>query len=341
MRKPELTVYGRSTIPFTVDSLSVSQEVGKHDMFTAWLPRPEPIVAEDLKGYPCVLRWNGRSQARELRGFIDTVTGMQDQGTADKGGLAVIGLGASTVMRNGAPRTWLRRTPHQIAKNILAPYRFGLITDKYVTSLDAFMQTGESDWQALARLADTTGMELIAHDTTIMIVDVRKAIGRSMGKPIVTITDTTSLAQLETLSPPGYDRYMFTGIDRLGAKFTVRGGPPDGVYRHTDRNFSSLEDARMAERRHEDRLRHYVRAVIDVPGQIAIRTGDVVLANGERWFVAKCKTEVRQASFNSYNTLELHRPLETRPAAASNAIAPPPTLRGGTWVAESSFEVEL
>lgn len=337
--KPEITIYGPRPLRFNIDSLSVSQEEGMHDMFTAYLARPGDVDMDSIKGQPCEVVWNNRFAAQTLPGYVDTTSELE--GDTGITGVVIMGLGASSVMRSGEARSW-RRTPlHRIAANIVRPYRMGLVTDRYVSSIDSFMQTSDSDWAALARLAGITGMSLVATGTTVRLVDVRKEIGRSRLRPVTVLEAPDSFVQLETPSPVGFDSFEFTGIDALGVNFAVKGGVDGGVKRHSGQNFASLEDARLAAHRHRDRERHYIRAIAEFKGQVPVSSGSVCVVEGQRWYVAKCKHEVRQGTSASSVSVELHRATEDRPTSADAPTFTTPIVRGGKWVSDRRYEVEL
>jgi hypothetical protein len=337
--KPEISIYSPRPKRFNIDALKVQQEEGMHDMFTAYLARPGLVDTEDLKGYPCTVTWNNRFAVQTLHGYVDTTSNMTEGFGAT--GMVIIGLGASSVLRNGQARTWRRSTPHRIARNIVAPYRMGLVTDKYISTIDSFMQTSDSDWGALRRLGDLTGMALVATNTTIRMIDVRRAIGRSEMRSVPVYASPDSFVQMETPSPAGFDSFEFTGIDALGVNFTLAGGQEGGVKRHASQNFSSLEEARLASDRHQDRQRQYVRAAAEFSGQLAIKCGDVCEVEGLRWFVSKCSHEVRIDSSKSSVAVELHRATVSRPSSTDAPAIPESVLSNGKWSSARRFEVEL
>jgi hypothetical protein len=272
-------------------------------------------------------------------GYVDTVNLMSGRDALS--GWALIGLGATSKMRSGTARSFRRATPFTIAKNIVTPYRMGVMVDQYIHQLDAFMQTSESDWATLMRLADTTGMSLIADGTTAKLVDVRRAIGRAAMRPIKHLFEPDAFIKMDTPSPVGFDTYEFTGIDRMGVQFAVKGGPEGGVKRHAAENFSSLEEARSAAIRWEDRQRFMHRAMVTYSGQVSVKAGDVLRVEGETWFVAGVRHTVPIGSSNQVVQIELHRTAEKRPSTAYIPPTPTSTRRNGVWVSSQAYAVEL
>ena len=335
--KPEIEIFGPRPMRFNIDSLSVTQEEGMHDMFTSYLARPGAVDAEDLKGQPCQVTWGTGFSTTTLVGYVDTTSRI----VGEQSGLVIIALGATSTMRSGEARSWRRASPFRIARNVVHPYRMSLVADKYIATVDAFMQTDDSDWACLARLAGLSGMSLVGRNTSVMLIDVRKAIGRAKMRPVPVFREPESFVQMETPSPVGFDTFDFSGIDRLGSKFAVRGGPEGGVQRHASQNFSSLDEARMASVKHGDRQRHHIRAVATFHGQLNMQVGDVCVVEGQHWYVAKCQHEVRIGTSQTTVTAELHRAVEGRPATADIALNPASVLRGGKWIAERNYEVEL
>ena len=335
---PTLDVYGNGLATrFSVDSLTASSEEGKHDQFSAYIAQGAPISR--MEGRPCALTWGSGVATQSMIGYVDTVSEMTGDDTL--AGWAVIGLGATSKMRSGTARSFRRSTPFLIASNIVLPHRMGVMVDQYIYPLDAFMQTSESDWAALGKLADSIGMSLIADGTTAMLVDVRRAIGRAALRPIKHIWEPDSFIKLDTPSPVGFDTFEFTGIDRMGSSFTVRGGPEGGVKRHAGENFSSLEEARNAARRWEDRQRFMKRAMATFSGQVAVKAGDVLMVEGGTWYVAGVRHTVALGSQKQTVQIELHQTEEKRPSSAYVPSPPTSVQRNGAWVSSQSYAVAL
>jgi hypothetical protein len=337
--QPLLEVYGERPFRFVVDSLKVQQSEGMHDMATAYLANPGVRNLGDLKGKPCTVTWGRKFAAQTFYGYIDTTGEMN--GDADIGGLALICLGASSVMRSGQPHIWRKSTPYRIASALTRPYRMSLVVDKQQATIDSFMQTSESDWGALNLLAMESGMVVIPVGTAVRVVDVRRALGRSATTAVRFLKDPESFVQLETPSPVGFDTYNFTGVDPLGNNFAVRGGPADGIHRHSGEHFESLGAARNAEARKVDRQKHLVKAMATYSGQLGVRCGDLVSAEGLVWFVSSCDLEMAFGNPVSHTHLVLHRSSGVRPVSAAVDSVPSPVLRGGKWVSSKSYEVEI
>jgi hypothetical protein len=337
--KPLLEVFGDRPFRFSVDSLKVQQSEGMHDMATVHLANPGVQNLDDLKGKPCTITWGRRFAAQTFYGYIDTTGEMN--GENDIGGLALICLGATSVMRSGQPHIWRKSTPYRIARTITRPYRMALVVDKKQSTIDSFMQTSESDWGALNLLAMESGMVVIPSGTAVRMVDVRRALGRAATTPVRALLNPESFVQLETPSPVGYDTYAFTGVDSLGNNFAVRGGPDDGIRRHSGERFESLGAARNAEARKVDRQKHLVKAMATYAGQLGVRCGDLVSAEGLVWFVSSCDLEMSFDNPTSYTHLVLHRSPGVRPVSAAVDSVPTPALRAGKWVSSKSYEVEV
>lgn len=335
--KPIIRIYGTPRHNYTIDRLKISQEEGAHDLLTAYIAGPGRSDLNEMKGAPAKITWGNGITARTAVGYVDTISRL---GGPDSG-IIIMLLGATSAMRSGEARTFRRTTPFRIARSIVHPYRLSLTVDQYVSPLDSFMQTSESDWAALKQLADMTGMALVGSNTAVRMVDVRRELGRSRLRPVRHLPDPASFVQMETPSPVGFDRYEFTGIDALGQNFSVTGGPERGVKRHSGRNFASLDDARNASLQWEDRKRFYVRSLATFRGNDATQVGDVVFVEGLRWFVSKVEAAVHTNGLNGETEMELHRSTSTRPASLEKASYPSSRRVGMDWVSSKQHEVEL
>lgn len=334
--RPTITIHNEVGSTFYhADSLVVSMDEGRHDSFSVYLSNPEGLDAS-VTGRPCSISWGAGASPNSLVGYIDTVAEMTGDGLPGK---TLVCIGASSVMRSGTARTWRRSPPLRIASNIVRPYKLGLLIDKYPHNIDSFMQSSESDWHALINLAAATGTSLVADGTVVKLIDVRKEIGRSTLTRGDNYREPDAFVQLDTNSPAGFDQYEFSGIDRLGSTFKVRGG--EGVKRHAQESFSSLDDALNAARRREDRTRLLVRATATYSGPMSVRNGAVINVEGRPWYVANCRHEVSLETYGQTTVLELHRSEKSRPSTASSPTPPVPVVRHGAWVSAQSFEVEL
>jgi hypothetical protein len=335
--KPTIEIYGSTPHNYLIDHLSVSMEEGSHDLLTAYVVKPGVPRTDELKGAPAKITWGSGPNTTTSYGYVDTTAKI----TGDSFGWVIMVLGATSVMRSGSARSFRRSTPFQIASTVTSPYRMALAIDQYVSPLDNFMQTSGSDWAALKHLADQTGMALVGSNTSIRLIDVRRALGRAVSRPVPQLINPDSFVQMETPSPVGFDTYDFTGIDALGNNFSVSGGPSGGVKRHSGRNFASLDDALNEGLQWEDRQRKFVRALATFSGQTPTKVGDIIAVEGARWFVSKCEHKVSGVSSTSDVSMELHRVEKVRPASLNNITPPDTRLMNGSWISSKRYEVEL
>lgn len=333
--KPVLRISGTSE-RFVVDHLTITEAEGMHVRFSAFISGPGDNLRR-FAGAPCSIEW-GSGVTRDTEwGYIDTPTQIEHLAAR---GTMILGLGATSVMRSGAARSWSRTTPYRIARSLTRPYGLAIAADSYEAGIDSMMQTSQSDWATLQDLADKVGMSLVARGVQVRIIDVQRALGRAQLRDILTIGNLAGITYMDTASPVGFDRFEFNGIDSLGENFTVRGGTGP-VKRHAPENFGTLEDALLAKQRWEDRTRHLQKALASYQGATAARVGDVVRVAGKLWYVARSTVEVDGIHAKTDTQLELHRTNKARPTSADIIPNVPVALRQGALAAARRSEIEL
>lgn len=350
-RRLGLTVYLSSrALELPVQDALVSQDEGKHDLVTARLESGDIEQARQWQGAPVIFRWGERADPRTIYGYVDTV-GSED------GVLTVHVLGMTNVCRNGRPRQWLKTLPFVIAQQILEPYRLGLEMDQDIHPLDSFIQTDDSDWKALVRLANQIGMTVISDNGVVRIVDVRKELSRASRRalPRYRIEKSDSGAGspamhytfLDTYQPVGHDRYRFSGVDRLGQTFEITGGDENGVLRHREVTFQSLTEAMSAGRQWEDRTRLRQQATVHGAGLSRVSAGSAVLVAEEDpsagpWYVMAARHMASKRGDLYKTELALQRPVGRRVAAPDRPtmVRPSPVLREGKWCLPRQYIVE-
>lgn len=339
------------TDTFSVDNLTlqateftVEEQCGQHDMLT--LRGTQSPALTNYAGKPTKLKVFQGSNTREIYGYLDThatTTGRDKE-------MVVAGfvLGASSAMRSGAERQWKGKRPFEIAADIVRPYGFCLEMDTYRYTIPLFIQSAESDWQVLARLAADIGMNLIGTNVVIRIVDPVMEVRRRRLRPLYTF-DVNLVSNYSISASPvpiGYEARVFAGIDKFGQTFQVVANESSVITLPAPETVNSLEDAFIAKERIERRRHRLRRATCTLPFTPALRSGTTVaLTNGTEtkvWFISEA---IHTKTFDTSDThLVMHRDDDDQRATSvvwQQIEWPTPTLHQGRWIAPSRWEREL
>jgi hypothetical protein len=257
-------------------------------------------------------------------------------------------LGASSVMRSGSERQWKAKRPFDIASDIVRPYGFCLEMDTYQYTIPLFVQSAESDWQLLVRLANQIGMALIGTNTVIRMIDPSLEIRRRRLRPLYTFNVNTLTGYSVSTSPVplGYEARVFSGVDKFGTTFNVTANPTSDITLPAPETVRSLEDALGAAERIERRRHRLRRATCSLKFTPGLRSGTTVaLTNGAEtnvWFIAEA-THVKSMD-ESYSRLVMHRDEDDQTVTSpvwQGVQWPSPVLHQGHWIAPSRWEREL
>jgi hypothetical protein len=325
-------------------TFTIEERCGQHDLLS--ISGTQSTALTKYAGQPAKLTaWQG-SATRAIHGYLDT----HAISTGFNKDMVVTGyvLGASSVMRSGAERQWKDKRPFDIARDIVRPYGFCLEMDTYQYTIPLFVQSAESDWQLLARLAQEIGMALIGTNVVIRMVDPSLEIRRRRMRPLYKFNVNKLFNYSISASPVplGYEARVFAGVDKFGESFSVTANPDAAVTLPAPETVRSLEDAisaaeRIGRRRH--RLRRATCSLKFTPG---LRSGTTVaLTNGADtnvWFVHEA-THVKSFE-ESYTSLVLNRDEDDQTATSpvwQSVQWPQPTLQSARWIAPSRWEREL
>ena len=322
----------------------IEERCGSHDLISVQGTRSTALT--QYAGKPAKLNAFQGSDTRTIYGYLDahaTSTG-RDRELVSAGYM----LGASSVMRSGAERQWRDKRPFEIAQDIVRPYGFCLEMDTYTYTIPLFVQSAESDWQLLSRLATDIGMALIGTNVVIRIVDPVMEIRRRKMRPLYTY-DVNKLSEYSISAQPvpiGFEARVFAGIDKFGETFEVVANEGSTITLPAPETVHSLEDAFSAKERIERRRHRLRRATCSLQFTPILRSGTTVaLTNGaERrvWFIVEA-THTRSFE-HSATHLVLHRDEDDQEAtlAVRRSVEwPVPTLHHGRWIAPSRWEREL
>jgi hypothetical protein len=216
-----------------VQKLTLYRTEGQHDVVSLKMNQGDNGGFAQLTGQPAILDINTGICRCVFHGYLDTAVPARRVGVIDSD---VTIFGATSPLRNGHARAWIKMTPSQIALDVLAPYKLGLEIDAFADDIDFISQiSGESDWQLLSRLAQLIGFSLTSDDVVVRMVDARAQEDRTptMSYDTFTIAATARAGmstnvvsfEVESTGTPqdqAYKDMFISGRDRWGQPFSYR-----------------------------------------------------------------------------------------------------------------------
>ena len=86
----------------------------------------------------------------------------------------MICLSASYVLKNGGQEIFKNVTSDQVLSKVCARHGLASVTQRHPRVRDVIVQSGETDWQLLQRLARQTGFALKVENTTVFFLSKSK-----------------------------------------------------------------------------------------------------------------------------------------------------------------------
>jgi hypothetical protein len=312
------------------------------------------VKAKDI-GPPAAVEIVTGSTLTVFHGYIDTT--VETRTATDRSLEEIYFLAATSIMRNGKPRTWRDKTPFVIASDILASYGLGLEMDKLPYPMASFSQSNESDWEALRNLATLNGLSLTATGVIVKLKDVinetRRAKGtattprfRRPGSRPGAGLEPHRFVQVASRTPIGGEMYRYYGVDQLGASFEVSGGV-SSISKSPGVVVKSLGAALREARRHESVGRFVTRATLDATGLNGCSAGDCIIVDNERqpeyWYISSSMHTLVPLKNEHKMSLELCRQEGAAPGYISTPLPrrPSPVLIGKEWRSDRLWRREL
>lgn len=288
-------------------------------------------------------------------GYVDTT--VDTRSLNDRSTEEIYCLSASSIMRNGHPRVWRDKRPFEIASDIVAAYGLGLEMDKLPVPMASFIQSDESDWEALRSLATLNGLSLTVTTTTVKLKDVINETRRARGSRLTPRLrrpgsrsgpgqEVNRFSLVASRTPLGGEMYRYYGVDQLGVSFEVSGGV-SSISRNPGVVVKSLGAALREAHRHEAAGRLVTRATLDATGFIGCSAGECVLVDNEQtpeyWYIASSKHTMTPIKDEHKMTLELCRQEGNAPGYIPTNIPQRPrtVLTGKEWRADRQWRIEL
>ena len=189
----------------SIKELELSLEENSHDMLKVQFAGLGPKVMVSMLNRPVQLTWRFSAAKHVFTGYVFSVkpTTNTRQGlvngspfqTAD-----VICMGSSSVLRGKKTRIWEKVTLANIVKELSNTYRFTFSIPNDSSTFPRVIQSEESDWEFLVRVASALGYYANMHGTHLVLWDRTRYLARraSYGE-VLSFKDSTA----RTIDRPG------------------------------------------------------------------------------------------------------------------------------------------
>lgn len=333
----------------STDSFSVDMSAGRHDLAVVTLNfAPNPRF---LSGTPVMISYAAGTESAIFYGYIDTPVKTTPTRTGSQT-VSYYVLGASSLMRTCNPSVWKSKTPFEIASDVVRRHGFGLEMDKVPGTLGFFAQSVESDWETLVKLATECGLVVTTKGALVRMVYPEASIRRSERAGLIPIpvgrnaAASTVFHYAETLTPVGYENYVFSGVDKYGTTFSASVNDDQWVRRISEEEVTTLAEAEAAADRVRRRGAAQLRATLTTAYHPSLIAGGSIMVAEEEltrtWYVLACSHASGQGSTGT--SLSLCRvPVNVLGPLDSSVppLSPDTVLVNGRWRLASSWEREL
>jgi phage protein D len=349
---------------------------GHHDMFYL---RMEFLANTNLTQYsvwangsPIQIEWGRRPLTQMWYGYVDSHQSASeaDTGTSNSQ-VTYTCIGTSLVLNPGVSRTWEQASPTWIARKVAQENNFRAVTTPIVFPLDYEVQTGESNFQFLNRIANKCGMRFWCSGGTLYMISPTAALQGAGQSTPPTFTVNKLLGELDTcrnfqvtegLNLPGSvqaNRVIY-GIDHgTGARFSASASPvtnTPNIAVKTTTSVTSQADAQNRVNAWAALSQFYIGATCTLYGNSNIYPGKLVNISGQAlpassggtWLVASAThnmsaSEQQAAQLDTYLTdvVLLRNQTKQRSTILSNITPVNPEFvtmslnQNGNWVSQN------
>jgi phage protein D len=165
--------------------MELTLEENKHDMLKVVIAGVPPSVITEYIGKPVYSYLDFGVNNHEFCGYVASVEPVfRNKDGIVNGSLfqevTLICMGASYAMRAKKNRVWQNQTVDQIVSTIADEHRFSFSCAQDSFIYERIVQTEESDWQFLNKLAQLYGLCFSLHGTHIHFWNPMRALGRGI-----------------------------------------------------------------------------------------------------------------------------------------------------------------
>ena len=343
----------------SVLSLRILLEQNKHDMLELQISGLDPSLAHEYIGNPVKVSLStGGGYSFQLLGNVDPVKPSSLSSYGEVNGSPFhssrfVCMGASYAMRGAKSNAWIGFSPHDVVSQLAFRHKFSATVLRKDRLFDPFIQTNESDWNFLCRLAAAYGMSVNAHGTHLQMYDPLNVktrllslhalftIGRAGGDPTPAPGQILEFSSDMTKKEPNVSSVLASNgevldIDGSGNISTATIVRKTG---HYDSGFNLGVQRAAATARLTENMDYIARVkVIGVAGCVP---GGAVSVSGYSdqldgfWHVRSVEHFVEKGVFFSELHIERNSSVSFSPSFSTFAPPPPSTFVEGSWVSTS------
>lgn len=355
--------------------VQVELELGenKHDLLKVTMAGIPPMAVTDYLNAPVNVGWFQESMGHNFKGYVVFVdpqyTNRQGEVNHSPFQLTTIHcLGASYDMKGKVTKAWEEPTLHSVVKELAEKYQYSYSIPEDDFKYVRLVQSEESDWEFLVRVADSLGYVVTLHETHIHVFDRYRAVGRQISMHLLeTVANSRDMKMrpgrvltfrgtFGNITAAGNSNdEIISSMDSSGNLVTVTTeGRGSGLGRALESRFTdqlalNLVSASYAEGHLEARTRNKFTfsANIELTGTAGIKPGGVVdlrkfNSNFDGvWYVSSvCHT----LTFDKYTTeITVLRDSTSEEPFKKNYVSsvkevPPSTIRSEKWCAQHLME---
>lgn len=157
--------------PLPLISATLTQKMENHDLLVLTFAGKVNDVSIILaSGDPVIFNWSSGAESAVFVGYIHSIRPI----TSGDNKTEVFCVSPSYLLKNAVQKIYKNVTADVVVKKICNKYGLKPVTQRHAKVWGSIVQTAETEWQLLRRLARTTGFALVTEATNIYFMSKDK-----------------------------------------------------------------------------------------------------------------------------------------------------------------------
>lgn len=169
--------------PTVVEMIS---EIGSHEVAILTYAYPDTTTTIPTEGTPVQITYGDLGSVK-LNSFYGYVNHHEAKNERTGSVLEIYCLGTSLPLNSPHPQTWTKSTSNKIVEDVAKRQNMRSVQTKSSEVLDSWVQSGETDFKMLERLARRDGMRFWISDSTIYFIDPSTILQGANSRNTVTL----------------------------------------------------------------------------------------------------------------------------------------------------------